>query len=210
MTSVFELAAVGEDHPGEATGSPSSISWVVLLPVCTPTPSASIFVAQRRPPLSSTCTAIRRGANSTTWVCSAEVGERLGRFEAEQAAADDRAAAHALASTRGSHRDPRSCGRRSSLRTILARAAAEQTDTSRWRAPAGRNARTWPSVVVHRARGAVDARGRFVERDLAAALEEVRLDQDSSSALEPLKYDVRWTRMVSGTRSSQSTVISKR
>ncbi|VWC02957.1 hypothetical protein BSE24067_04969 [Burkholderia seminalis] len=52
-----------------APSSPSTISSV-FLPVCTVTPSASIFARSIRPPPSSTCTAISRGANSTTWVSS--------------------------------------------------------------------------------------------------------------------------------------------
>ena len=66
--------------------SPSTISSV-FLPVCTVTPSASIFARSIRPPPSSTCTAISRGANSTTCV-SPHVAQRLRAFEAEQAAAD--------------------------------------------------------------------------------------------------------------------------
>ncbi|KAG1079472.1 hypothetical protein G6F40_016294 [Rhizopus arrhizus] len=34
---------------------------------CTPTPSASLRARNAAPPASSSCTGIRRGANSTTW-----------------------------------------------------------------------------------------------------------------------------------------------
>ena len=45
-----------------------SVICCVLRPVCTCTPRRSIWACSTRPPPSSTCTAIRRGANSTTWV----------------------------------------------------------------------------------------------------------------------------------------------
>ena len=45
--------------------------------------------AQRRPPPSSSCTAIRRGANSTTVDVEAEEAQGVGRLEPEQATADD-------------------------------------------------------------------------------------------------------------------------
>ena len=57
--------------------SPNFMTWLAFAPssiddvafwVCTFTPRSSILERNTRPPRSSICTAIRRGANSTTWV----------------------------------------------------------------------------------------------------------------------------------------------
>ena len=66
----LERGAVGEHHPVRALAAPSTISLRALRRCARCTPSASIFLRSTRPPASSSCTAIRRGANSTTCVSS--------------------------------------------------------------------------------------------------------------------------------------------
>ncbi len=74
---------------GRVTRPASSPSTsVVAAPVCTDRPSPSTWRRRVAPPASSTCTAISRGAISTTWVSRPELGQRVGGLEAEQAAAD--------------------------------------------------------------------------------------------------------------------------
>ena len=62
-------------------------------PVRTSMPRSSTWRRSARPPPSSSCTAISRGANSTTVVSQAEQAQGVGRLQAEQAAADHDAGA---------------------------------------------------------------------------------------------------------------------
>ena len=82
--------------------------------VCTCTPSASMRRCKAAAPPASSCTAMRRGAASTTCATRPSLRNAFRGFEAEQTAADD--CTHAADTTaRRSHavaRDPRSCGRR--------------------------------------------------------------------------------------------------
>ncbi len=77
-----------------ARPAPSTISFV-LFELCTWTPSASICLRSSRPAGSSSCTAIRRGANSTTCVSSPRSFNAFAASRPRRPAADHRADARA-------------------------------------------------------------------------------------------------------------------
>ncbi len=74
--------------PRPSSSSRARISLVDVA-VWTSTPSSSMRRRRTAPPISSTCSAMRRGANSITCVFEPQLAERVRRLEAEQPAADD-------------------------------------------------------------------------------------------------------------------------
>ena len=86
----------------------------------------------------------------------AELGQRVGGLEPEQAASDDRADRRGGRPPHGSPRGPRWSGRRSS-RAARDREPAARTARRRWPAPARRTVRTRPSSSEHRLRLGVEA-----------------------------------------------------
>ena len=117
--------------------SPGTMAFV-FLPVCTRTPSASIFLRSMRAAAvvdlhaPSGAARTRPRGSRARGRCSAFAASRPSR-----PAADHRADLRAAAQPRGSLRDPRSCGRRNSPGG-RAPAPAARTDRSRSRAPACR------------------------------------------------------------------------
>ncbi len=140
----------------------------------------------------------------------AEVLQRLGRLEAEQAAADHRADLRACRAAARDHFQVLDRAIDEAVAAVAARHSAARTGRSRWRAPACRTAPrgSAPSAPPCASRSMASTRSFEPQRD-AVLLRRIASGTTFRSAADlPEKKLVSCTRSYAGRGSSQNTVTS--
>ncbi len=152
-----------------------------------PRPARAMRARSTRPPTSSICTAISRGANSTTWVSSPRSLSALAASSPSRPPPMTTPRLGLRTGRRGWPPDPRWCDRRSNP-ADRARGSAARRDTSRSPAPDGRS-RTRGRWRVHLAALAIDAHRPLGQGAARSPLRSKKpgSTSDRSSALLPEK-----------------------